>query len=1058
MPEFPYVFISYASADRERVLPVVDRLEQAGVSVWIDREGIHGGANYALEIAEAIEGATAVMLMCSPASLASRNVKQEIALAWRFERPYLPLLLDPVEIPKDVAYWLEASQWIELLDHPESEWLAALGKALDPLGIRLQPTTQPQPLIATRERPLLVGREREQMLLRGQLTSMLAGHGSLVLIGGEAGIGKTTLVDDLTIEAEEQGCPVLWGHAYDLSVTPPYGPWLEIFRQYRTVAGSVLPPAPSFVFDAEELSRVGSQETLFAAVADFLRSVATHRPLMLVLDDLHWFDQESLDFVRFLARQVANQRILLVATYRSDELHRRHPLYDLLPLLVREASAERLDVGRLAATGYHALIARRYALDDHDQERLAAYLASHAEGNPLYAGELLRTLEHDEVVQQHGDDWHVGDLTTVRVPPLLRQVIEGRLAVLNADTRALLQVGAVIGQEVPLDLWQQATGAGDDALIAALEQGREARLVDDGPGGDAWHFHHALIREALYADLISLRRRGIHRQVGEQLLRTASPDPDMVAHHFQQASDPRAVEWLRNAGQRAERAYAWLTAIERYEAVLSKLTEQGGPTSERAVLLYHIARLHRFLDQPKTVELMGEARQLALDAGEPVLAARCQYVAGMVRFWLGDVAESIAAMEQADADYEALPKPDQVRLWSMLGIDADAFAGTLVGCLATIGRFDDAVSLGTRQITDVPFPSMRVGQGESQYADGLIGLANVAAFRGHPHEAQHNLEQARAIYQTIEHHYILSAACQFELEWVQLPYFTDDLEGRRRLVALGEEAARRSGSATLRLPLRWHAVGDLALAGDWHVAWEIATDQLGNPSWLIYSYGARWLVPLAVWRGDTDLAWRTIGRSLPAGPRTDPGTVYFPAALPLQPLAAALALDAHDLPNARAWLEAYDRWLAWSGAVLGRAEGALGWAAYHHANRDSASARAAAQQALAHASDPRQPLALIAVHRFLGQLDTEAGQFEAADEHLETSLKLAEACQAPFERALTVLEIAKLRIAEGKMTEASTLLAEVRAICEPLEAKPTLERVAEIERTLDSAEQEPRHV
>ena len=125
--------------------------------------------------------------------------------------------------------------------------------------------------------------------------------------------------------------------------------------------------------------------------------------------------------------------------------------------------------------------------------------------------------------------------------------------VLDADTRALLQVGAVIGQEVPLDLWQQVTGAGDDALIAALEQGREAHLVEEGPGGDAWRFHHALIREALYADLVSLRRRALHRQVGEQLLRTASPDPDIVAHHFQQASDPRALEWLRKAG-RAGRA------------------------------------------------------------------------------------------------------------------------------------------------------------------------------------------------------------------------------------------------------------------------------------------------------------------------------------------------------------------------------------------------------------------------------------------------------------------------------------------------------------------------
>jgi hypothetical protein len=105
----PYLFISYASSDRARVLPVVDALERAGIAVWIDREGIHGGENYAREIADAIEQCAAFVLMTSTASLASRNVKQEIALAWEYERPYLPLLLEPVAIPKDVKYWLTAA-------------------------------------------------------------------------------------------------------------------------------------------------------------------------------------------------------------------------------------------------------------------------------------------------------------------------------------------------------------------------------------------------------------------------------------------------------------------------------------------------------------------------------------------------------------------------------------------------------------------------------------------------------------------------------------------------------------------------------------------------------------------------------------------------------------------------------------------------------------------------------------------------------------------------------------------------------------------------------------
>ncbi len=233
MPEavrgLPYVFISYASADRERVLPIVDRLEQAGVKTWIDRDGIHGGANYAKVISDAIRDAAALVLFASPASLASRNVKQELALGWRFEQPYLPLRLDPVEIPDDLAYWLEGSQWIEVLDRPERDWLSDVAKALEPYGIVVASQgTQLQPR-APRERPLLVGRERDQATLKEHLERMLAGQGGTILIGGEAGIGKTTLVEDLSIQAEDAGALVLWGHAYDLSVTPPYGPWLEIF-------------------------------------------------------------------------------------------------------------------------------------------------------------------------------------------------------------------------------------------------------------------------------------------------------------------------------------------------------------------------------------------------------------------------------------------------------------------------------------------------------------------------------------------------------------------------------------------------------------------------------------------------------------------------------------------------------------------------------------------------------------------------------------------------------------------------------------------------------------
>ncbi len=653
MSETPYVFISYASADRERVLPLVARLEQAGLSTWIDRGGIHGGANYALEIAEAIEHAAVLILMCSAASLSSRNVKQELALAWRFEKPYLPLLLDPVEIPKDVAYWLESSQWVEILDHAEERWLSNVDKAVQKLGIRL--TLAPIGVlgVVTRARPLLVGRAREQSLLSEQLDATLAGRGGVVLVGGEAGIGKTTLVEDLSIQAEERGALVLWGHAYDLSVTPPYGPWLEIFRPYRPVS-TELPPLPSFIGNADELAKVGSQAALFDAMAGFFSSVATQRPLLLVLDDLHWADQASLDFFRFLARQIAIQRVLLVATYRSDELHRRHPLYPLLPVFVREAGAERLDVRPLDQAGHRTLIQERYALSEHEQDQLEHYLSEHAEGNPLYVGELLRTLEDEGVLKRVGSDWHLGGLAQLRLPTLLRQVIEGRLNHLQRETRDLLQVGAVIGQTVPLELWKRVTAADDQDLILALEQGRSAQLIEDGSTADSWRFHHALIREALYEDLVTLRRRPLHQRVAEQLEHLPAPDPDIVAYHYQQANDQRAADWLITAGCRAELGFALQAARERYDVAQEMLSLDAERTELRGWLLWQLARVVRFTGSESALVYLDEADRIARAAGNGPLQIVTLAERGFIHSLVGPLDVALSELSAAIASYDAI--------------------------------------------------------------------------------------------------------------------------------------------------------------------------------------------------------------------------------------------------------------------------------------------------------------------------------------------------------------------------------------------------------------------
>ena len=366
----------------------------------------------------------------------------------------------------------------------------------DPTGC---PTVSPTPPLA--------GRERELAALRDALDAAIAGRGSLVLIGGEAGIGKTALAEAICAEAARQGALVLVGRCYDLSETPPYGPWAEALA--RAPQGEAQAPAP----DLGGHGATASQAALFAAVRGWLAAIAAARPLVILLDDLHWADPASLDLLRFLGRAVADLPLLLLSTYRSDELTRRHPLYQLLPALVREARATRLDLRPLDAAGLAALVAP-YALPDADAGRLVAYLANRAEGNPFFAGELLRALDEEGTLRRTGAGWALGDLAAAGLPPLLRQVLDARLDRLGEDARELLAVAAVIGQEVPFALWQAVAGADEGALLGAVQPATAAHLVTELPDGSGVRFAHALVREALYAGTPALRRRALHRRAG----------------------------------------------------------------------------------------------------------------------------------------------------------------------------------------------------------------------------------------------------------------------------------------------------------------------------------------------------------------------------------------------------------------------------------------------------------------------------------------------------------------------------------------------------------------
>lgn len=883
----------------------------------------------------------------------------------------------------------------------------------------------------------LFGRDSELGILRAQFAEVLTGRGSLVLISGGAGIGKTALADQLGRDAAGTGARILTGHCYDGSETPPYGPWFETFAQVGAADHGQYSSAPV----APDLTAATSQEDVFARVQSTLTTLAAQRPTVLILEDLHWADAASLDLLRIIARTLASLPLLLIVTYRANELGRHHPLHALVPLLVREAPAVRLDLRPLDVTAARALVDTRYALPDEEATRLAAHLIARTEGNALFMTELLRTLEEERLLHRDGDRWYVAAITDAPVPLLLKQVIDTRLARFGDESAALLAIAAVIGQEIPLPIWEAVTLADEETLIALTEGAEAAHLLISWANGAGVRFAHTLIRDVLYESVPPFQRRRLHRQVGDVLAGRPASDPDAVAHHFQRAGDTRAAAWLTRAGERAEDAYALTTAAERYEAAFALLDAQQGDPRERGWLRL-LAAAPRIYEQPdRAFRWVEEAVELATEGEDTSLAARAQALHGLLLRYRGQFRAGMAALAAASVAADQLPPGTGIARRREQQIDRMANRGTLTSSLAYVGQLAEARALGERHLARATAATTPAEFGT--LADLQAGLSMVYVLQGEVLLAQQAYAACVAAYAVIGHHLLTFAKQREEFVLRVLPYLTDDLAGRERALATVEREALhllKTGAChdptlptQVRIPL-------LALEGHWREARQIAEQPDAFDFAIDTQLRLLSLGQLARAQGDAARAWQCVHEVWPEGPTTEPGVQFVQHTLPLQRLAAALALDAGDLATARVWLDAHDRWLTWMGATLGLSEGQALEAAWHRASGDLARARDHAELALEQATTPRQPLALLAAHRTLGSLDTEAGQTAQAAAHFAAALALATACRAPYERALTLLARAELAITNGDGTAAGADLAEVRAICTPLGALPTLAR------------------
>src|SRR4051794_35348172 len=507
-------------------------------------------------------------------------------------------------------------------------------------------TSWPAPLAAAVDRRALVGRGVELAFLGRCWREASEGKRALVLLTGDAGIGKTRTAAELAAQAHDDGAVVLYGR-FDEETLTPYQPVVEMLRGWSAGApldslrerlgpraaelGILLPefgPPPADHLTPGSITGPDADTQryrFFDAIAALIGVVGAEAPAVLIFDDLPRADRPTLQLLRPLVRSPAPRRVLFLGTYRESEISERHPLHELIGDLRREGTLRRLELSGLTESEVGELVAE-LASTPASQAFVHA-LAGETEGNPFFIEEVVRHIRDTS-----GALSEEVTLEEAGVPDGVREVTARRLRRLSEPTRAVLLVASVIGREFDYDVLAAVVSQAGDELVEALEEGVEARVLREVGHVGRYGFTHALVRATLYDSISQLRRARLHGRVGEALVRLRGGDLDphlaMLAHHFAQAAPverpDRAIDFALAAARRADRLLAWEEAAQHYRAAL-RARELAGAVDDhvRAELLLALgASEERAGLEEESRETFTAAIRTARQLGDPVLLSR----------------------------------------------------------------------------------------------------------------------------------------------------------------------------------------------------------------------------------------------------------------------------------------------------------------------------------------------------------------------------------------------------------------------------------------------------